>query len=183
MKVNDSARLSYQLITEGDVELLYQLDQDPEVMRYINGGEPSSMKQIVEVFIPRVKAFSNPTLGWGLWSVTVKADQSFIGWILIRPMEFFTPNPELDNLEIGWRFKQNSWGYGYATEAALAVKAVVVQDSSVMKISAIADEENNASITVMKKIGLTYVKNHLYKTPKGDMQVVYYQQIVDQSAK
>jgi len=176
MEINDSERLSYELMTEDDVELLYQLDQDPEVMRYINGGKASSMTEIVDVFIPRVKAFSNPTFGWGLWKVTVKADQSFIGWILIRPMEFFTSNPELNNLEIGWRFLQSSWGQGFATEAALAVKSVVEQDSSVMKISAIADEENNASIIVMKKIGLTYVKNHLYKAPMGDMQVVYYQQ-------
>ena len=179
MKVNDSERLSYQLMTEDDAELLYQLDQDPKVMLYINGGKVSSMAEIVDVFIPRVKAFSNPILGWGLWKVTVKADQSFIGWILIRPMEFFTSNPEFDNLEIGWRFKQSSWGHGYATEAALAVKSVVEQDSSVMKISAIADVGNNASIMVMKKIGLTYQKNHLYKGPMGDMQVVYYQQIID----
>lgn len=178
MKVNDSARLSYELITENDAELLYQLDQDPEVMRFINGGKKTSMKEIVDVAIPRVKKFTNPTLGWGLWKVTVKAEQSFIGWILIRPMEFFTPSPELDNLEIGWRFMQSSWGHGYATEAALAVKEIVEQHDSVKKISAIADEENNASLMVMKKIGLSYVKNHLYKRPMGDMQVVYYQQFL-----
>ena len=46
MKINNSARLSYALITEDDAELLYQLDQDPEVMRYINGGKISSMTDI-----------------------------------------------------------------------------------------------------------------------------------------
>jgi RimJ/RimL family protein N-acetyltransferase len=178
MKVNDSARLSYELITKGDAELLFKLDQNPEVMRFINGGQQTSMKEIVDVFIPRVKKFTNPALGWGLWKVTVKTDQSFIGWILIRPMEFFTPNPELDNLEIGWRFMQSSWGHGYATEAALAVKAIVEQHDNVKKISAIADEKNIASLLVMKKIGLSYVKNHLYKGPMGDMQVVYYQKVL-----
>ena len=34
MNINNSARLSYRLMTADDAELLYQLDQDPEVMRF-----------------------------------------------------------------------------------------------------------------------------------------------------
>ena len=175
MKVKDTARLSFTLMTEDDAELLYQLDKDPEVMRYLNGGKQTSLAEIVNTYIPRLKKFTNPTLGWGLWKVTVKANQDYIGWILIRPMEFFSQTPEFDNLEIGWRFMQKSWGKGYASEAALAVQNEVIKHGTVNKISATAVKENAGSIAVMEKIGLRYVKSYLHKDPLGDMQAVYYQ--------
>ena len=52
-----------------DAELLYQLDQDPEVMRFITGGNPSSMEQINNILVPRMESYSNEQKGWGLWQV------------------------------------------------------------------------------------------------------------------
>ena len=176
MKVNDSVRLSYSLMTANDAELLYQLDQDPAVMRYINGGKTSSMAYITKIYLPRLKSFTNNDAGWGLWKVTIKANQKFIGWILIRPMEFFSQTPEFHNLEIGWRFMQCAWGKGYATEAASTIAEQVKKQKNIKKLSAIAMADNVGSIAIMKKIGLSYVKSYLHKDPIGDMPVVYYQQ-------
>ena len=39
-------------MTKEDGELLFQLDQDPEVMRFITGGNPSSMEQINNTLVP-----------------------------------------------------------------------------------------------------------------------------------
>ena len=52
MNIISSARLSYKLMTKEDGELLFQLDQDPEVMRFITGGNPSSMEQINNTLVP-----------------------------------------------------------------------------------------------------------------------------------
>jgi len=178
MIIKDSERLSYSLMTEEDADLLFKLDQDPEVMRYINGGNVSSMAYIIDVYLPRLKSFTNQKMGWGLWKVTIKENREFIGWILVRPMEFFSESQEFDNLELGWRFMQSSWSKGYATEAALAISAKLVRQQSINKLSAIAVEDNHASIAIMKKLGLSYIKTTLHKDPLGDMQVVYYQQRV-----
>ncbi len=39
-------------------------------------------------------------------------------------------------------------------------------------------EDNLASIHVMKKLGMKYVKTAIHKDPLGDDEVVYYQMLV-----
>ncbi|WP_440876369.1 GNAT family N-acetyltransferase [Thalassotalea sp. PLHSN55] len=175
MEVNDSQRLTFELVTEKDTLLLHQLDQDPEVMRYLNGGKPSSMATIVDAFMPRVAAYTKPSKGWGLWKVTIKASNSFIGWILVRPMEFFSDHPEFDNLELGWRFMQSSWGKGYASEAAIAVRDALIKHGNISALSATAIDENTGSIAIMKKLGMTYLKTFPFQAPHGEVTAVYYQ--------
>ncbi|MEP0356146.1 GNAT family N-acetyltransferase [Paraglaciecola sp.] len=175
MNITPSERLHYKLMTKADAELLFQLDQDPEVMRFINGGKPSSMQTIDEVFIPRMESYANVQKGWGLWQINISATNEFIGWILVRPMQFFSDAPEFDNLELGWRFLQSSWGKGYATEAALHIKNTLAKNKDITHFSAIADEDNFGSVGVMKKIGMTYVKRYLHQDPLFECEVVYYQ--------
>ncbi len=134
------------------------------------------MQEKLEVSIPRMESYTNSDKGWGLWKVSIIESNQFIGWILVRPMDFFTDNPQLNNLELGWRFSQNSWGKGYATEAAESIKnAIIVKDKSVTKLTAIAIEENSGSINIMSKLGMSYIKKDIHKDPLGDMMVVYYE--------
>ena len=175
MMVKDSARLKYDMITRDDAELLLALDNDPEVMRYITGGKVSTMDDIQNIYLPRLESYTNPDMGWGMWKVTVRETGDFIGWILVRPMEFFTDSPEHDNIELGWRFMQKAWGKGYATEAAMAVKDALIQNGKPNYLTAIAEEENLGSINIMKKLGMDYIKTYLHKDPLGDAELVYYQ--------
>ena len=173
MHITDSARLSYHHITESDADFLWQLDQDELVMKYINGGKKSSKEDIQNIFIPRVQAFSNFAFGWGLWRVEKLDDGESIGWILVRPFGFFTQHPETDNIELGWRFKQSSWGKGYATEAASTVKEALYE-IGVEKFSAIANPDNAASINIMKKLGMSFSHELEYKDKIFDETVVVY---------
>ena len=181
MKILDSKRLKYQIMTSEDSEQLYQLDQDPEVMRFITNGKMTTREEIAQIYIPRMKSYTNLNEGWGLWKVIIKSSEEFIGWVLVRPMNFFTDNPELNNLELGWRFKKSSWGNGYATEAAVSIKEALLKNSlldttnDVTQLTAIAIEGNLASTNIMKKLGMKYVKTDLHKDPLGDAEVVFYQ--------
>lgn len=175
MKIKDSLRLQFELMTAKDWELMFALDQDPEVMRFINGGKLTSKQEIQEIYIPRMESYTNSEEGWGLWKVSLKQNNEFIGWILIRPMEFFSDKSEFDNLEIGWRFSRNSWGKGYATEAALNIKQSLVDKGILTKLSAIAIEENSASTNIMKKLGMNFIKKDIHRDPLGDQLVVFYQ--------
>jgi hypothetical protein len=82
MIINPSERLSYRLMTLADGPRLLDVDSDPLVMKYITKGVPSSVQDID------------------------------LGWVLVRPMHFFSENPEFNNWELGWRFKQATWGRG-----------------------------------------------------------------------
>jgi len=175
MKINNSARLSYRLMTANDAELLYQLDQDPEVMRFIADGKISSRENIENVLVPRMKKYLNVDKGWGLWQVNIKDTDEYIGWVLVRPMNFFSDATEFDNLELGWRFFRSSWGKGFASEAAQHIKDALAVQSEYKKFSAIADENNLGSIGVMKNLGMSYLKTYHHIDPLFECQVAYYQ--------
>jgi RimJ/RimL family protein N-acetyltransferase len=185
----DSARLSFRLMDRSDAAALFEIDQDPEVMRYLSAGVCTMMEQIEQRMLPRMLAYRDPELGYGIWQVTTRADceqlpSSYIGWILVRPMGFFTENPQLDNLELGWRFKRESWGFGFANEAANAVAEAVVQHAAALHsaanpakiryLSALAMTDNLPSIAVMKKLGMQFVCQRLHQDPMWSAEVVEY---------
>jgi len=184
LQVPATTRLSFRLMDEADAQALFELDQDPEVMRYLNAGICTTMEQIEQRMLPRMLAYRRPKLGHGIWQVTTRADceqlpSSYIGWILVRPMAFFTETPQLDNLELGWRFKRESWGYGFASEAAQAVAEAVAQqaavlDSPVRGFSALAVPDNLPSIAVMKRLGMQFVSQRLHQDPLWTAEIVEY---------
>lgn len=162
-------------MNKDDADLLFQLDQDPEVMRYLTGGIPASKQQITEIFLPRMQAYRDSEKGWGIWQVNVSETNEYIGWVLVRPMHFFSENTELDNLELGWRFFRASWGKGYASEAAQQILDAFSANKDYNFFSAIADKNNLGSIGVMKNIDMEYVKTYIHTDSMlGDLDVVLY---------
>lgn len=175
VSVLDSERLSFRLMDITDESLFLDLDNDPEVMKFINGGKPTTKQEHLDIHIPRHSAFRNPDKGWGYWATFIKETNTFIGWVLVRPMDFFSEGKDLTNIELGWRFKQLAWGKGYATEAAKAVLQSLKEQVKYNKFTAIAVSDNTGSIKIMQKIGMTFVKKQLHKDPLGDLNVDYYE--------
>ncbi|OFI34429.1 GNAT family N-acetyltransferase [Alteromonas lipolytica] len=174
MIVHPSERLTYRRISAADSDFLFAIDQDEEVMRFLTGGRKTTRQEVDEVFIPRIESFSNEEKGWGLWQASL-ADNTgeALGWILVRPMGFFTGNVQEHNLELGWRFSRKSWGKGYATEAAKAVIAGL-RAAGYTTFSAIALADNHASINIMKKLGMHYVRTERYTDAIFDDDVEVY---------
>lgn len=176
LHIPDSQRLRFRLMDEHDGDLMYELDQDPEVMRYIAPGRVPNRDDITSVFIPRMQSYRSADKGWGLWQVNTLADNEFIGFILVRPMYFFSAERDDTNIELGWRFKKSSWGQGYATEGARQIADVVAaSDASITRFSAVAHPDNTGSINIMKKLGMDFVREFLHKDPLGDFEVVHYE--------
>jgi len=175
MYIDNSARLSYQLIDEKDSEFLFRLDQDPEVMRYINGGKMTSRADISAISIPRLNKYKNVAKGWGLWKVTVLTTEQDIGWILVRPMDFFSEQPRWHDIELGWRFFQVTWGKGYASEAAIHIQQALAKSPENKIFSAVAMPDNKGSIAVMKKMGMEFVKFYTHADSQfGDTSAALY---------
>ena len=176
MHINDSARLTYKPMGLDDGDLMFELDNDPLVMKYINGGVTTTREAIKNLWLPRLATYRDIDKGYGIWNAFIKDSGEFIGWVLVRPMDFFNQQPKWHDIELGWRFKQSAWGKGYATEAAKQVMAAMSQQPGVECFSAIAMQGNSASINIMKKLGMSYVKTDIYKDKQlGDIEAVYYQ--------
>lgn len=174
-----SERLQFRLLDAADAELLFELDQDEQVMQFINGGRKTSRSELYERMLPRMLSYRDPSKGYGIWQVSTRADyqpspNQYLGWILVRPMGFFSATPATDDLEIGWRFKQSAWGKGFATEAATAIMAVLSEQPQLRSFSAIALPNNTASIAVMKKLGMLFIRQGVQQDALGHQEVVYY---------
>ncbi len=186
IKICDSKRLSYRLFdlsnTENckqDIQDMWHLEQDPDVMKYITKGITTSKEVMEKVFVPRIKSYTYPEQGYGMWRVSIKHTDEFIGEIIARPMGFFTNTPNFDDIELGWRFYKAHWGRGYATESALHVMHYIENKNQVNYFTAMADSDNASSIYVMKKLGMMFIKNTTHSDPLGDAKVDIYQRKIN----
>jgi ribosomal-protein-alanine N-acetyltransferase len=154
-------RLILRDITEKDAESLFELDSDPEVMRYI-GAMPAAD---VEAYRDRTRTVYLPQQQhpWhGVRIVLDRASGEFLGWVFIRPAPASKHAPEMDwtdpnEVEIGYRYVRSAWGRGIATEAAATLMKLALADPAVTAVTACALAGNAASLRVLEKLGLERV--------------------------
>ena len=84
------------------------------------------------------------------WAIINKADNAFIGMGLLRIY-----NSEADRLEVGYALHQQYWGGGLATELVGALIAFAAKHPAIKSIVAVTTPENQASMAVLEKSGLT----------------------------
>lgn len=145
------------------LDAMVELDSDPEVMRYINGGMAVRRGAIANNFVPYVTSYDEP---FGFWAMVNKASNKFIGWIFLRPETDFELLRELnyaerDATETGYRIRRKFWNQGYTTEATKALIEKSFKESGINKIVAWAIKENRASTRVMEKAGLQQSQEYL----------------------
>jgi RimJ/RimL family protein N-acetyltransferase len=160
---------------ERDKRLLWELDQDPEVMHFLNDGKPTPWEEVVNFQAPRIATFTVPAEGLGVWEVRDKQSADYLGWIIARHYRFDRPERETDNLELGWRLKRAYWGKGIATEAAHAIMTVLARNSAIRLFSAMADPANLASTGVMRKLGMRYIDERVHIVGERRYPAAYYE--------
>jgi RimJ/RimL family protein N-acetyltransferase len=135
-------RLVLRPLSLDDVDLLVDLDADPEVMRHITGGRPSSRDE--------VDAIVRASLGHR-WVAFERADGAFVGWFGLRPT-----GPE--EYELGYRLRRDRWGTGLATEGSAALVSAALGDLGARRVWAQTMAVNERSRGVMERCGLQYVR-------------------------
>ena len=147
----ETERMVLREFTINDIDNLVDLDSNPEVTRYINGGKTTSRKYIEEQVMPRILAYYESYHEQGIWAAINKEDDEFMGWFHLRPN-----HSDKTETELGYRLKQPYWGQGFATEGSLALLDKGFNQLEVDVIVAIADPDNIASRRVMEKVGLKF---------------------------
>ncbi len=150
----ETDRLVLRRFTTDDVGHLVELDSDPEVMRFINGGKPTPLEVVEREILPKILAEYQRAPGFGRWAATHKASEEFLGWFSLRQHEDCGPN----EAELGYRLRRAAWGQGYATEGARALIHMGFTELGLGRIIAQTMTVNQASRRVMEKVGLTYVR-------------------------
>ncbi len=152
--VLETEHLTLRQFTGDDVENLVELDSDPQVMRYINGGRPTPREEIERRELPAFLAYQKRSDGYGFWAAVEKSTGEFVGWFHLRPPQ----DGVADEPELGYRLKRSAWGKGYATEGSRALIQKAFTDLGAQRVWAGTMVVNTASRRVMEKAGLRYVR-------------------------
>jgi len=138
----ETERLILRPIAMDDVDLLVALDADPEVMRFISGGKPTSPAE--------AKRILQRSLGHR-WLGFERETGDFVGWFGLRPST-------AKSRELGYRLRRVMWRKGFATEGSLALIAVAFAQPGVDRVRAETMTVNTASRAVMERCGLRVVR-------------------------
>lgn len=147
--VIETNRLLLRHFTAEDAPLLYELNLDPEVIRYTLDPikDIDHARQVLEqVILPQYVLYN-----YGRWAVHLKPGHEFIGWCGLKYV------PERKEIDLGYRFIKPAWGKGYATEAAHACIKYGFEKLNLKRIIGRAMPDNLWSLKVLEKCGMTYI--------------------------
>lgn len=151
-------RLLLRPFSSEDAKDIFELNGDPEVMKY-TGDQPFGSIAEARKFILSYNHFEK----WkrGRFGIFLRENDAFIGWCGLKYHE------NTGETDLGYRFKKSFWGKGYGTEAA----SICIKDGfsrlHLQRIYAEAYSENIGSIRIMEKVGMKFLKNTLLDGAEG----------------
>ena len=140
----ETERMLLRAFTEEDEHLLVELDSDPEVMRWLNGGAPTPPEFIEREILPRFTSYDDR---FGFWAAIRKSERDFLGWFSLR-------RNDADEAALGYRLRRAAWGQGYATEGGHALIRLAFEELGMKRVMAGTYEHNSRSLHVMERLGM-----------------------------
>lgn len=146
-------RLYLRRFTLADAPLVYALNSTPVVLQYLHEplvkDEAHAGEILTNIILPQYER------NLGRWAVYIKNTNEFIGWCGLKF------RPEINEVDLGYRFLPLFWGNGYATEAAKYTLEYGLNTLGIQIITGRAHIENTASLKVLEKIGMKYIKDEV----------------------
>jgi ribosomal-protein-alanine N-acetyltransferase len=148
-----TARLTLRPITGDDAGLLHAIWIDPAVRRYLWDDvviPPERAAEMVEAMVAGARRN-----GRGLWLVYERDSTDAAGFA------GFLPRADAGQGTLIYGLLPRSWRRGYATESARAVCDYGFGTLGLEKIVASVDVPNAASIRVLERLGMQFVKREV----------------------
>jgi RimJ/RimL family protein N-acetyltransferase len=141
-------RVRLRWLTDADVDDLFEVFGDPDVMKYWSCPPFVSRDQAQELVDEIHRHFAEKSLfQWGIELV----DQGRV----IGTCTLAEPSVQNRRAELGFALGRAWWGRGYAREAVEALLAFAFGELDLHRIEADADPRNDASIRLLERIGFS----------------------------
>ena len=145
----ETDRLRLREFVADDAEFILELLNQPSFIQFIGDKGVRSVDD-AKNYIATGPVESYRRYGFGLYLVELKDRRVPIGMCGVLKRESL-PDPDL-----GFAFLPESWGQGYAFEAASAVLNEARDSFKLTRILAITNPDNDASIKLLGKLGLQF---------------------------
>jgi ribosomal-protein-alanine N-acetyltransferase len=158
-----SARLGFRRWSAEDLPLAAALWGNPQVTRFFGG--PFSQEKIKDRLAREITLMSTHNVQY--WPVFLLAGGAHVGCAGLQPYK-----PDEKIYELGVHLMPPYWGQGFAVEAGKAIVAFAFESLGASNLFAGHHPENNASRSVLKKLGFQYKGDEFY-APTGLMEPAY----------
>lgn len=168
MLILETERLLLRPYQEEDIDALHQLWTSPGVRRYLFDNEIIPRIFVEEEIRSNVASFD--ANGWGQWTAQTREvpgtqKSRLAGFCGFRP---FHDPPQLELL---FGVDERHWGKGFAGEMARCMIALGFTRWGFERIQGSTDTPNVASIRVMEKLGMRFVR----REETNGLDTVYYE--------
>ena len=155
----ETARLILRIPEARDFDAWAEFASDEQTMRYIGGAQARSVAWRGICSVTGAWAIR----GFTMFSAIEKESGRWIG--RLGPWQ-----PEgWPGTEVGWALRRDTWGKGYATEAAAACMDYAVDVLGWTEIIHTIEPENHASQGVAKKLGSMILRQATMPAPYENM--------------
>ena len=138
-------RLTLRPFREDDVAPLFELSQDPDVVRYIGQGHVPTLQESWRAIAGWLGHWA--LRGYGQWAIEERASGAFIGRAgIIKPVDW-------PGAEVGYLLGKGWWGRGYATEAVRAAMDWGFAQIGFDDLLSLIEPANERSIAVAERLG------------------------------
>jgi RimJ/RimL family protein N-acetyltransferase len=152
MLISKTQRLIISKVTLKDAPFFVALMNTPSWLKYIGDRHIKTIKD-AENHLKNGILKSYRESGYGFYKITQKSEpDNAIGIVgLVK-------RKELEHTDIGFGFLPAYEGKGFGYEASVAIMELAKTRFKLDKVLAITNPENNSSIHLLEKLGLSYQK-------------------------
>lgn len=147
----ETERLLLRWFTFDDVEAFHELGSNPLIVRYV-GNQPFASRDAARATLAAAPLNDYATYGYGRFACVWKETGAVVGSCGPKFL------PDMQDVDLGFRFLPRFWGIGLATESSLAVIAYARQQLTLERMVAWVHPDNVASTRVIRKLGFSFVK-------------------------
>src|SRR6476659_7665879 len=152
MTVLETERLILRHFNTDDAPFILALLNEPSFLRYIGDQNARTLADARQHILNGPQA-TYERHGFGIYQVELQDSHTPIGMCGLLKRE------ELPQPDIGFAFLPDFWNQGFAFEAAAAVLNDARERLQLNRILAIVSPDNEASIGLLQKLGLSFEGN------------------------
>ena len=144
-----ATRVSLRRLNENDVDSLYTIFSNPEVMRYWS-STPLKDRQAARALLNEIHQGFDRRLIFQ-WGIARRTDDTVIGTSTLFHIESSNYRAE-----IGYALGREHWGNGYMQEALRALLDYAFGELNLHRIEADVDPRNGPSIRTLQRLGFKH---------------------------